>query len=284
MLHRGDPLDPAAIAEHDRRMSADASWVGSMPEVYDQALGPALFAPFARHLATRAAALSPQHVLELAAGSGIATAELVRALPAASITATDLNPAMVSWAADRVVGPTWRQADAQCLDLPDASYDLVLCQFGVMFFPDKPAAFAEAARVLAPGGTLLFAVWDAVEASPFPAAMVESLAAVLPDDPPGFIVRIPHGYADPEQIRSDLLAGGLLPEGIDRVALTGHATSARALAEGFCLGTPLRFALQERGPLESLTQALADEMTARLGEGPLEADSAALVVSARLPG
>jgi len=129
-----------------------------MPEVYDRCLGPALFAPLAARVAAEAQALAPRRVLELAAGTGILTAELVRALPAAEITATDLSPAMVGWAADRVAGPRWLQADAQQLDLPDADFDLVVCQFGVMFFPDKMAAFAEAARVLAPGGTLLFTV------------------------------------------------------------------------------------------------------------------------------
>jgi SAM-dependent methyltransferase len=264
-------------------MSTEARWDGSMPEVYDRNLGPALFAPFARQLAGVVSSHSPSRVLELAAGTGIATAELVRRLPGATITATDLNPAMVSWAAARVPGATWVQADAQALQFPDASFDAAVSQFGVMFFPDKPAAFAEAARVLEPAGRLLFSVWDVVEASEFPAAMMASLAVVLPDDPPTFIVRVPHGYADPERIRADLSAGGLRPEGLDRVVLGGSAPSARVLAEGFCLGTPLRFALQERGPLEELTEALADEMTARLGEGPLHRDSAAFVVSARRP-
>lgn len=262
-------------------MSVDASWVETMPEIYDRCLGPALFAPFAARLADMAAALAPQRVLELAAGTGIATAELVRTLSGAHITATDLNPAMVSWAAERISGATWLQADAQRLALPEGSFELVLCQFGVMFFPDKPAAFAEAARVLTPAGTILFSVWDAVETSDFPAALVASLAAVLPDDPPSFLVRVPHGYTDPNQIERDLRAGGLRPNAIDRLVLRGRAPSARALTEGFCLGTPLRFALEERGPLDSLTEALAEEMTARLGAGPIEGELAAYVVSAR---
>jgi SAM-dependent methyltransferase len=260
-------------------VTQEASWIGEMPQYYDRALGPALFAPFARHLAVIAAKLAPQRVLELAAGTGIATAELVRALPDATITATDLNPAMVSWAAEHVSGPVWKQADAGQLDFPDDSFDLVLSQFGVMFFPDKPAAFAEAARVLEPGGTMLFSVWDDVEYSPFPAAMVESLAAVMAD-PPTFIVRVPHGYGDEGRIREDLQAGGLLATGIERVVLRGYAPSARVLTEGFCLGTPLRFALQERGLLAKLTDELAEEMTDRLGDGPLEAAAAAYVVTA----
>ncbi|WP_354570180.1 class I SAM-dependent methyltransferase [Glaciihabitans sp. UYNi722] len=265
-------------------MTTDTSWVGSMPEVYDRALGPALFRPFAVHLAATAAALAPSRVLELAAGSGIATAELVRVLPEAAITATDLNPAMVAWAQSRVPGATWKTADAQHLDFAEGSFDLVVCQFGVMFFPDKPAAFAEAATVLDPTGTMIFAVWDVVSASPFPLAMVDSLAAVFPDDPPTFIVRVPHGYADTGQIRSDLVAGGMQETGLERVVLSGVAVDARTLTEGFCLGTPLRFALQERGDLDTLTARLADEMTSRLGDGPLEAESAAWVVTAKKTG
>ncbi len=260
-------------------MAQDASWVDSMPEVYDRALGPALFEPFADNLAPRVAALRPARVLELAAGTGIATARIVRALPEAAVTATDLNPPMVEWARERVPGATWQQADAQQLPFPDESFDVVVCQFGAMFFPDKPAAFAEAARVLRPGGTLMFSVWDVVTASPFPTAMVQSLAVVLPVDPPGFIARVPHGYFDHDAIRSDLSASGLGDPDIEAVVLKGTAPSARVIAEGFCLGTPLRFALTERGPLETLTEQLAAEMTARLGTGPLEADNAALVVT-----
>jgi SAM-dependent methyltransferase len=261
-------------------VSTDASWVEAMPEIYDRCLGPALFAPFADHLATLAATMSAQRVLELAAGTGIATAALIRALPAADITATDLNPAMVEWATDRVGGATWRQADAQHLDFPDDCFDLVVCQFGVMFFPDKPAAFAEAARVLAPNGTMVFTVWDVVELSPFPAAMVASLASVLPEHPPSFIVDVPHGYADPGRITADLEAGGLHAERIQPLVLRGSSPSARTITEGFCLGTPLRFALEARGSLERLTKRLSDEMTARLGAGPVEGDLAGLVVTA----
>jgi hypothetical protein len=113
--------------------------------------------------------------------------------------------------------------------------------------------------------------------------MVSSLAAVIPDDPPDFIVRVPHGYADTAQIDKDLRAGGLIPDHLDRVLLRGTAASARTVAEGFCLGTPLRFELETRGSLDRLTLALADEMTSRLGEGQVDGDLAAFVVSAHKP-
>ena len=264
-------------------MAGDASWLGSMPEVYDRCLGSALFVPHAQHLARLAADLAPHAVLELAAGTGILTAELVRTLPGADITATDLNPDMVSWAARTVGGATWLPADAQSLQFADASFDLVGCQFGVMFFPDKPAAFAEAARVLEPGGNLLFDVWDTVDTSTLPAALTAALADVLPGAAPDFVTRIPHGYHDASRIRADVEAGGLVLDSLERVVLRGTGASAAVVAEGFCLGTPLRFALQQRGDLETLTAAVAERMTADLGEGPVGGELAAIVVTAHRP-
>lgn len=254
-----------------------------MPEIYDRCLGPALFAPYARRLARIAAAHAPRTLLEIAAGTGIVTAELVRALPTVQITATDLNPAMVVWAAQRVGGPRWLPADAQCLQFRDASFDMIVCQFGVMFFPDKTKAFAEAARVLRPSGVFMFTVWDSVDTSHFPAALAACLAEVIPDDPPDFLVRIPHGYHDPYQLRLDVAAGGLVVESFERVVLRGSAPSARVIAEGFCYGTPLRFALQQRGDIEQLTEALAQRMTVQLGGGPVVGDLAGYVVSVRRP-
>ena len=252
-----------------------------MPEIYDRCLGPALFTPYAEVLATRAAELAPASVLELAAGTGIATAALVRHLPAARIVATDLNASMVSWASERVAGATWLQADAQALDVTPSSFDLVVSQFGVMFFPDRVAAYVDSARALRPGGSVLVAIWDTIDTSTFPLALAESLAVVLPDGAPTFVVRVPHGYTDPDLIEADLRAGGLTDVVIDRVVLRSNATSAADLARGFCLGTPLRFALEERGPLDELTRAVAEEMTARLGSGAVSGELAAYVVSAR---
>jgi ubiquinone/menaquinone biosynthesis C-methylase UbiE len=189
----------------------------------------------------------------------------------------------VAVARERVSGPTWLVADAQALDFQAAAFDLIVCQFGVMFFPDKAAAFAQAARVLRPGGRYVFTVWDSVDTSLFPDALVAVLADLFPADPPDFVERIPHGYHDQEQIRSDAAAGGLEVESIERIVLRGTAASARTLAEGFCFGTPLRFALQKRGDLGALTDAVAQRLTLRLGEGSVEGDLAAFVVTARRP-
>jgi SAM-dependent methyltransferase len=262
-------------------MTAEASWVEAMPEVYDRCLGPALFGPFANYLAGTVAAAAPADVFEVAAGTGILTRALVRALPAARITATDLNPAMVAWAAERIPGARWAQADAQAIPERDASADLVVCQFGAMFFPDKPAAYAEMARILRPDGTVRLLVWDRIELSAFPRALADSLRTVLPADPPDFLARVPHGYHAVARIEADLRAGGLVDVVIAPVLRRGEASSAAALAEGFCTGTPLRFALEQRGDLGAITDAVARDMTERLGPGPVAGDLAALDVTAR---
>jgi ubiquinone/menaquinone biosynthesis C-methylase UbiE len=126
-------------------------WVGSMPEAYDRWLAPAMFHPFAVDLARRAARLIPRRVLEIAAGTGVLTRELITAIPSAAVTATDLNAAMVEFGSRRAPEAAWQQADALRLPFGDRQFDLVVCQFGVMFFPDKPAAFREVQRVLMPG-------------------------------------------------------------------------------------------------------------------------------------
>jgi SAM-dependent methyltransferase len=264
-------------------MAGDTSWLESMPEIYERCLGPAVFQPYARHVADLVADLRPATVLELAAGTGIVTRELIARLPDAAITATDLNPAMVEWGAGQVPGASWRVADAQQLPFPDASFDVLVCQFGVMFFPDRPGAYAEAARVLRPGGTFVFTAWDVIEGSELPARVEQAFARALPDSPPDFMSRIPHGYHDADQIRRDVVAGGLDVAGFEHVVLRGRAASAASIVEGFGLGTPLRFQLADRGDVGEVVAAAAADLTGELGTGPLEGELAAFVVSARRP-
>jgi SAM-dependent methyltransferase len=259
----------------------DAAWVDAMPDAYDRCLVPILFAPYAELLSERVAALNPQSVLELAAGTGVVTAELARRLPGTHVIGTDLNPAMVAWAARRVARPTWLAADAQHLPFPDASFDVVVCQFGVMFFPDKTAAFAEAARVLAPGGRFVFTAWDRIDRQPLPSAVLDGVRRVLGSEPPDFLARIPYGYHDERRIEHDVTSGGLRVESLERTTLYGRAASAATLAEGFCFGTPLWFALQDQGDVRTLTAKVAEEMTARLGDGPIEGEMPAFVAIAR---
>jgi SAM-dependent methyltransferase len=262
-------------------VESTTAWLADMSEAYDQYLAPALMQPFAEQLAARAAEVRPGRVLEVAAGTGVVTRELLRRVPNSHLVASDLNVAMVDRARRQVAGADWLVADASTLPIRSAAADLVVCQFGAMFFPDKPRAFAEAARTLVPGGRLLLAVWDTVETSVFPRVMLDGLRAVLPDATPDFFVRVPHGYADPDVVCADLAAGGLPDATVERVVLPGRAASARSLAVGFCTGTPLRFALEQRGPLPELTSRLGEEMTRRLGSGEVAGDLAAYVYTAR---
>jgi SAM-dependent methyltransferase len=259
----------------------DWVWAGSMPQAYDRWLAPAVFRPFAIDLTRRAARFAPRRVLEIAAGTGVLTRELVTAVPAAQVTATDLNAAMIKFGSRHVPLAAWRQADALSLPFDDRRFDLIVCQFGVMFFPDRPAAFGEMRRVLAPGGRLLFSTWGAVDTHGFAAALVAGLAHAFPDDPPTFVVAVPHGYCELGQVAADLAAGGLECVSTASVTLDGHASSAADVAAGFCTGTPLRMEIESRGDLAASTAVIADNMTARLGPGPVTAKMTAYIIEAR---
>ena len=153
------------------------------------------------------------------------------------------------------------------LPFDDAQFDLIACQFGVMFFRDKRAAFAEAGRALRPGGSFLFSAWDALETHEFESALVAGLRCAFPSDPPSFMESFPHSYTDPDVIAADLVAGGLRPAALESVTLEGRAESAASLAAGYCAGTPLRAEIEARGDLGAATAIVANEMERRLGAG-----------------
>ena len=272
----------------DRETSrVDSVFAGSVPAVYEKYLVPLIFQPYADDIARRVAAVRPSTVLEIAAGTGVVTRALSSVLPTdVAITATDLNQAMLDEASARgTVRPVnWRQADAMQLPFEDRSFDAVVCQFGVMFFPDKAAAFAEARRVLTSGGWFLFNVWDTLESNEIPYVVIRALESVFPDNPPRFLARVPHGYHDPAMIQRDLAAGGFAasPE-IDTVAARSRAASARDAAIAFCQGTPLRNEIESRDPsaLERATAAAVQAIADRFGPGPVDARIQAHVVTAR---
>jgi SAM-dependent methyltransferase len=260
-----------------------ARWVGSMPEVYERCLVGPVFRPFARELARRAARESPRRVLELAAGTGAVTRELVARCPDAAITATDLNPAMVELSSSRVPGPTWRVADAMRLPFPDAAFDRVVCGFGVMFLPDRVAAYAEIARVLTPGGRFHFTTWDVLATHGFAHPLGLALERVLGDDAPTFVTAVPHGYHDTKKVTADVRAGGLDVVGVATMTVESRAEDARGIAVGFGTGTPLRAELERRGDLNDIVERVATTMTELLGTGPVTATMTAHLIEAERP-
>ena len=266
-------------------VATDKLFAGSIPEIYDRFLVPLIFEPYAVDLAGRVAALAPDDVLETAAGTGVLTRALRKQLPASThIVATDLNQPMLDQAAKRQQAGIieWKQADALALPFGDRSFDVVACQFGVMFFPDKVKGYKEARRVLRPDGCFLFNVWDRISENEFPDVVTQALAEVFPDDPPRFMARTPHGHHDVEQIRRDLEAAGFGDIGVEAVDASSEAPTARHVAVAFCQGTPLRNEIDARDAsrLEEATSRAADALARRFGEGPIEGRIRALVISA----
>lgn len=264
----------------------DPLFAGAIPRFYDALMVPLIFEAYAAHMAELVAAAAPAAVLETAAGSGVLTRALAPRLGNdARYVATDLNPAMLERAARRQ-GPdarlAWRQADALRLPFADASFDAVCCQFGAMFFPDRVAGFAEARRVLRPGGRFVFNVWDRIEANDFADEVTGALAEFFPRDPPRFLARTPHGYHDPEQIRADLRRAGFTEPTIETRAETSRAASARVVAIAYCQGTPLRheIAARDAGLLESATEHAAAAIARRHGPGPVSGRIQAHVIVA----
>lgn len=260
-------------------------FTGSVAQIYARHMVPMLFAPYAIDLAARARADSPQAVLELAAGTGVVTRELARDLPAScTLTASDLSEAMLERAsAEPIDHPVeWRRADAMDLPWPDAQFDRVLCQFGVMFFPDKARAYAQALRVLRPGGRFVFNTWGRLADNDFAQCLNDALARHFPTDPPDFIARVPHGYHDTARITADLVQAGFTrnPQ-IQTLGLRSVAPSAADAALAFCQGTPLRAEIEARSPgqLDAVTQQVADAFGARFGDGPIEGGMLAHVVT-----
>ena len=250
--------------------ATDTVFAGSIPGLYDRYMGPMLFAPYAEVVAARAKALQPARILETAAGTGIVTAALHEALPDAEIVATDLNQAMLDVAAGRIRSHqvSFLAADAQQLPFTDASFDVVACQFGVMFYPDKVAANAEARRVLRPGGRYVLVIWDSIDRNLATKVAGAAVAALFPDDAAAFFERIPFRYHDRAAIEGDLRRAGFAAIDFETVELRSRAPSARDAAIGLCQGTPMRAELEKRGPdaLEQATQCATQAL--RQFEGP----------------
>jgi ubiquinone/menaquinone biosynthesis C-methylase UbiE len=253
----------------------DTVFSGSIPAIYDRYLGPLIFEPYARDLANRLSDLHAERVLETAAGSGIVTRALLRSLPAsASIVATDLNQPMLDHAAKQVSSSrvSWQKADAQALPFPDGAFDAVVCQFGVMFFPDKQKAYREARRVLKPGGHFVFNVWDSIEHNEFADLVTSAVAEMFADDPPLFLARTPHGYYDTQAVVAEVRSAGFVNVAADTLARRSVAPSCRDPAIGYCQGTPLRNEIEARDAnrLVEATEAAARKIGARFGNGPVD--------------
>jgi SAM-dependent methyltransferase len=263
----------------------DKVFSGSIPKLYETYLVPLIFEPYATDLANRLASRTLSRVLEIAAGTGVVTRALASVLPeSVSIVTTDLNQAMLDQASAVGTKRTveWRQADAMQLPFRDGTFDAVVCQFGVMFFPEKSKAFSEARRVLGPGGVFIFNVWDRITENEFADTVTNALESLFPKDPPRFMARTPHGYHDHRTVERDLANGGFIAAPrIITVAARSRATSSRVPAIAYCQGTPLRNEIEARDAsrLGEATDIAAEAIAKRFGRGAVDGKIQAHIVT-----
>ena len=257
---------------------------GSVPAKYDLLMVPLIFRPYAKELARRAQDMRPRHVLETAAGTGALTRALHEAMPDVDIVATDLNQPMLDMAAERVKSSRVLFAQADALDLPfdDGVFDLVVCQFGSMFFPDKVRGHWEARRVLSDGGHYMLAIWDRIERSDLTNAAQNVLIDSFPDDPPMFMTEGPFGYSDTHRIEQDLHDAGFDTVDIETVELRSRSPSAHDAATALCYGTPMGTELDDReaGSLERVFERVEEALRAFEGPDGIDASMAAHIVLA----
>ena len=265
---------------------SDKVFAGSIPKFYDTLMVPLIFGAYAADTAALVASFSPGAVLETAAGSGVVTRALAPQLRAdARYVVTDLNQPMLDYAASRQGADSriaWQQADALALPFADAAFDVVCCQFGAMFFPNRVAGYAEARRVLRPGGRFVFSVWDRIEENAFADDVTKAVATVFPNDPPRFLARTPHGYHDVALVREELRRAGFTDVVVETHEKLSRAPSARDAATAYCQGTPLRNEIEARDAslLQLATDRATQAIASRHGEGPVAGKIQAHVIVA----
>jgi SAM-dependent methyltransferase len=266
----------------------DAAFVGSIPASYDRYLGPLFFHGYADDMGARLEVRSGMRVLETACGTGIVTERLVTRLGGQGrLVATDLNEPMLAYAATKLgsAAPVeWQPADATKLPFDDRSFDAVVCQFGLMFFPDKAAGTREAFRVLKPGGRFLVSVWGRLEDNPVPRITHETVATFFPSDPPQFYA-IPFSLHDPQVVLGFLDGAGFVDVQWERLDRTGTNASTGEAAIGLIEGNPIYLTIMERKPtaLADIKAAVARNLAGALGDHPLRCPLRAIFFSARRP-
>jgi len=264
----------------------DSVFEGSIPDIYDRYLVPLIFEQYASDLGQRVTDAGPDDVLEVAAGSGVVGRVVADVLgPSARYVVSDLNQPMLTRAESLQAHPErieWKQADVMDLPFEDGTFDMVLCQFGAMFFPDRVKAYSEVRRVLREGGDFVFSMWDTLEVNEFAFEVTRALAELFPDDPPSFLERTPHGHYRPDEYHSDLAAAGFNHVTIESVTAISSAADPSEPAIAYCQGTPLRTEIVARDPnaLESATKQAALAIRERFGNHHISSRVQAFVITA----
>jgi ubiquinone/menaquinone biosynthesis C-methylase UbiE len=262
-----------------------ASFSGYIPQYYDKCLGPALFDAYAADLAQRLPEKPPGDVLEIACGTGLVTRRLRERLDSTvRLVATDLSKAMLDYARGKLSERSdieWREADAVNMPFGDGEFGAVVCAFGFMFVPDKPAAFSEACRVLKEGGILLFNVWDRIEENPHAMINAQIVEDLFPGDEE-MRFKTPYEMHDPALLQELLAEAGFRDVQIEKRQFPVGRVSARTLATGYFRGTPRSLLIEKRGvPLDEVIDKVTVELARIGGADPYRGVAQAIVVEAR---
>ncbi|MGI9258916.1 MAG: class I SAM-dependent methyltransferase [Gammaproteobacteria bacterium] len=264
--------------------NSNGKFVGAIPYIYEEYLVPLIFEDYADYLVNRVDVPADGAILETAAGTGVVTRRLREQLPSTvSIAATDLNPDMLDVAPgtlDTTENVDFHVANAEDLPYEDNTFDAVVCQFGVMFFPDKQKSYREAARVLKPGGRFIFNLWNSLERNPFAKLVHETVLELTPEDPADFLAT-PFQDWDLSEIRAHLKAAGFEDVSTSVLSKRCTASSAKNVALGYTSGSPLATQLEQRGITATALSAVLDALIAEYGEGAVEAPMQAVTVSAK---
>lgn len=259
-------------------------FTGSIPKNYDEYLGPMFFEPYALEIASRVEPSTVTSALELGCGTGRVTRQLRKVLPDnSSFISSDISPDMLAIAKEKLKGLNidWRIINAQELPFNDNSIDLIVCSFGYMFVPDKAKAFAEAYRILRPGGTLLFATWGKLEDNEASYVFRSTLKKYFGDSLPESY-GLPTSMHDPAPIKVSLQQVGFSKvkcEVVDKESVC--ATSKRA-AEGMTIGGSLYNEIMNRNPawLSEIQSTVEKELSEKYGAAPMVASMRAVVSQA----
>ncbi|MDF1505036.1 methyltransferase domain-containing protein [Roseisolibacter sp. H3M3-2] len=251
--------------------------------VYDALLVPAEFARWAPRVADAARLAAGERVLDVACGTGALTREAARRVgPRGTVAGLDVDPGMLTVAGERAPEIAWRQGTAERLPFGDAAFDVVLCQFGLMFVPDRAAAAREMLRVLVGGGRVAVAVWDRLERTPAYAALVDVTAGVA-GAPAADALRAPFAMGDRAALGALFAAAGAREVAVTTQTAPSDFPGVRALVE-----SELRGWLPAAGiALDAeRVEAIAAETERRLArhvaaDGRLRFPSSAHVLTAR---
>jgi SAM-dependent methyltransferase len=259
---------------------------GSAAQVYERQLVPAIFGPWAPRLVALAAPAAGERVLDAACGTGVvARLAAERVGPGGRVVGLDLNPGMLVVASSVPVSGApmgWVQASAGRMPFPDRSSEVVCCQLGLQFFPDRSAALAEMARVLVAGGRLAAMVWRSIDHSPGFAVLAEALDRHI-GPAAGALMRAPFGLGEEGVLRGLVAGAGFREVELDRQAGVVRFGSARELVVAYGAGSPLAGPIGAAGPaaragLVAEVQAALDPWQGAAGLAfPIEA----LLVSGR---